>query len=134
MFGQAKAVGVVKEMMIALEELAAPIKLMVSLDMDGPTVNISTMEKLNKIKRGKGFQQLVKCPPSCLIHVCDHRLHRGFENYGLNVEELWMNLYYFFKRSACRRQDLFQIEESLGLEELVVLCHVQSQWLSLMPA
>ena len=45
-----------------------------------------------------------------------------------------MYLYYFFKRSACRRPDLFQIEESLGLEELAVLCHVQSWWSSLVPA
>ena len=45
-----------------------------------------------------------------------------------------MNIYYFFKRSTCRRQDLFQIEESVGLEELVVLSHMQSQQLSLVPA
>ena len=65
MLGQAKAVDVVTDMMIALEKLAVPIKLMVSLGMDGPNVNISIMEKLNKIKREKCFQQLVKCPPSC---------------------------------------------------------------------
>ena len=43
------------------------------------------------------------------------------------------NLYYSFKRSSCRQEDLFEIEESLGLEELIVLNHVQSLWLSLVP-
>ena len=37
-----------------------------------------------------------------------------WEKYGLNAEELCMNLYYFFKRRACRRQDLFQIEVISG--------------------
>ena len=111
--------------MIALEELAVPIKLMVSLGMDGPNVNISIMEKLNRIKREKVFQQLVTCPPSFLIHICHNSFCRGWEKYGLNAEELCLNLYYFFffTRSACKRQDLFQIEESLGLEELAVLHH-----------
>ena len=44
MFGQAKTVGVVKEMMIALEKLAVPIKLMVSLGMDGPNVTTVSAE------------------------------------------------------------------------------------------
>ena len=94
MFEQAKAVDVVKEMMIALERLAVPIKLIVSLGMDGPNVNISIMEKLNKIKREQGFQQLVKCPPSCLIHICHNSFCRGLEKCGLNTEEFCMNLYY----------------------------------------
>ena len=55
MFGQTKAVGGVKKMMIALEKLAVPIKLMVSLGVDGPNINISIMEKLNKIKRERVF-------------------------------------------------------------------------------
>ena len=32
-----------------------------------------------------------------------------------------MNLYYFFKNNPCRRGDLFEIEETLDLEELVLL-------------
>ena len=34
-----------------------------------------------------------------------------------------MNLYYFFKNNPCRREDLFEIEETLDLEELVLLRH-----------
>ena len=44
-----------------------------------------------------------------------------------------MNLYYFFKNNPCRREDLFEIEETLDLEELVLLCHIHCRWLSLIP-
>ena len=37
-----------------------------------------------------------------------------------------MNLYYFFKNNPHRREDLFEIEETLDLEELVLLCHTHS--------
>ena len=33
---------------------------------------------------------------------------------GMDAEELYFNLYYFFKRSSCKRKDVFEIEESLG--------------------
>ena len=39
----------------------------------------------------------------------------------------------FFIKSDPRREDLV-IEEALGLDELVLLRHVQSRWLSLVPA
>ena len=107
---------------------------MLSLGMDGPNVNKSILNKINEIKKEKGYQQLVKCPQSCLIHVFDNSFKKGIAKYGYNAEELCLNLCYIFKRSSCQQQDLFEIEESLGLEEHILLCHVQSHWLSLIPA
>ena len=49
MFGTATATIVVKEITYALEKLGVPIRLMVSLGMDGPNVNKSFRDKLNKI-------------------------------------------------------------------------------------
>ena len=107
---------------------------MVSLGMDGPNVNKSIRNILNKIKQEKGFLKLVMCPPSCLIHVCHNSFKKDLTQFGHNVEEMCLNLYYFFKKTPCRKSVLFNIEESLGLDELVVLHHVQSHWLSLVPA
>ena len=45
-----------------------------------------------------------------------------------------LNLYYFITKSPARRADLLEIEETLGLSDLVLLHHVQSRWLSLVPA
>ena len=74
------------------------------------------------------------CPPNCLLHVCLNSFRKGLLQYGMNTEELCLSLFYFFKWSSCRWEDLLQIEENLGLDELIVLHHVQSCWLSLVPA
>ena len=134
MFGHAKAEEVTKEMIAAMQKWDLPIKYLLSLGMDGPNVNKSICEKLNDKKKQQSLPQLVKCPPSCLIHVCHNSFHRGLSQYGNNAEELCLALYYFFKCSSCRRQDLFEIEDSFGLEELLVMHHAQSHWLSLVPA
>ena len=126
MFGHAKLVNVVKEILTALEELDIPLKLMLSLGMDGPNVNKSILNKLNKIKKGKGFPEIVSLPTSCLIHVCHNSFRKGILKYGFGVEELCMNPFYFFSKTSCMQSDLFEIEQSLGLEELVMLSHVQN--------
>ena len=43
-------------------------------------------------------------------------------------------LYYFFKNNPPRREDFFEMEDTLDLEELVLLHHTQCRWLSLIPA
>ena len=133
MLRHAKADTVVHEMLKTLEKLALPLKLVLSLGMDGPNVNKSILGKLDK-KKEKGFKPLARCPVSCLIHVCHNSFCKGVKQYGDNAEELCMNLYYFFKNNPCRREDLFEIEETLDLEELVLLQHTQCRWLSLIPA
>ena len=70
----------------------------------------------------------------CNIHVCHNSFQAGLKKYGSDAEELCLNLYYFISKSPARREDLLVIEEALGLDELVLLCHVQSRWLSLVPA
>ena len=128
MLGHAKADTVVHEMLKTLEKLALPLKLVLSLGMDGPNVNKSILGKLDE-KKEKGFKRLARCPVSCHNSFCI-----GVKQYGDNAEELCMNLYCFFKNNPCRREDLFETEETLDLEELVLLRHTQCRWLSLIPA
>ena len=132
MLGHAKADTVVHEMLKTLEKLVLPLKLVLSLGMGGPNVNKSILGKLDETKE-KGFKPLDRCPVSCLIHVCHNSFCKGVNQYGDNADELCMNLYYFFKNNPCRREDLFEIEETVDLEELVVLGHTQCRWLSLIP-
>ena len=119
MFGHAKADTVVDEMLQTLEELALPLQLMLSIGMDGPDVTKSILKKLNKIKMEKGLKELISCPTSCLIHVCHNSFRTGLSKYGIDAEKLCTSLFYFFNKSSCRHADLFQMEGSLGLEELV---------------
>ena len=87
-----------------------------------------------KRRRTKVSRHLPDAQSVRLIHVCHNSFCKGVKQYGDNAEELCMNLYYFFKNNLCRREDLFEIEETLDLEELVLLHHTQCRWLSLIPA
>ena len=45
-----------------------------------------------------------------------------------------IDLFYFFKLSAARREDFLKIQQKLDLDEVVFLRHVESRWLLLLPA
>ena len=75
----------VTEILKKLEKLAIPLKLMLSLGIDGPQVTKPIMNKLNQIKKEEGYQQLVKYPPSCLIYVCYNSFKKGIAKYGYNA-------------------------------------------------
>ena len=119
MFGHATADLVVKEMLQTFEQITLPVSLMLSMGMDGPNVNKSILSKLNTVKKDKGWKQLVSCSPCCLMHVCHNSFKKRLLKYGFNAEKLCINLFYFFSKTSARQMDLFDIEQSLGLEELV---------------
>ena len=102
MFWHARGEDVVKEMLGVLDKLAIPLRLILSLGIDGPIVNKSIMHKINQVKKEKGYQPLVKYPLSWSIHICHNSFQKGMTQDGYNAEELCLNLYYFFKRSSCR--------------------------------
>ena len=107
MFGNARAEDVVKEILGVLEKLAIPHRLMLFLGMDGPNVNKCIMHKINQVKKEKGYQPLVKCPPSHPINIYHNSFQKGMAQYGYSAEELCLNLYNFFKRSSYRWKDLW---------------------------
>ena len=79
MFGHAKADTVVHEVLKTLEKLALPLKLVLSLGMDGPNVNKSILGKLDEKKKEKGFKPVARCPVNCLIHVCHNSFCKGIK-------------------------------------------------------
>ena len=79
MFGHARAEDAVKEMLGVLDKLALPLRLMLSLEMDGPNVNKSIRHKIHQVNKEKGYQPLVKFPSSCLI---SHMSQQFSERYG----------------------------------------------------
>ena len=88
------------------------------------------------MKRRKKVTNHLRYPVSCLVHVCNNSFCKGLKQYGDNAEELCLNLYYSFKNNPSRREDCFEMEDTLDLEELVLLHHhhTQCRWLSLIPA
>ena len=58
MLGHAETDTEVHEMMKVLEKLALPMKLILSLGMDGPNLNKSILGKLDEKKEGKRLQTI----------------------------------------------------------------------------
>ena len=69
---------------------------------------------------------------SCQLHVVHNIFRKGLESYGEDIENLCIDLFYFFKLSAARR-DFLKIQQKLDLDEVVFLRHVESRWLSPLP-
>ena len=66
-----------------------------------------------------------------MLHIT---FRKGIEAYSEAIENLCIDLSYFFKLSASRREDYLAIQQKLDLEEIVFLRHVESRWLSLLLA
>ena len=79
------------------------------------------------------IRELVDTGP-CQLHVVHNSFRKGVEGYGSDVENLCIDMYYFFKLSPPRREDYADVQQKLNLDEFVFLWHVQSRWLSLIPA
>ena len=79
------------------------------------------------------IRELVDTGP-CQLHVVHNSFRKGVEGYGSDVENLCIYIYYFFKLSPPRREDYADVQQKLNLGEFVFLWHVQSHWLSLIPA
>ena len=63
-----------------------------------------------------------------LVNYMWYTIVSGKEGYDSDVENLCIDIYYFFKLSPPRREDYADVDE------FVFLWHVQSWWLSLIPA
>jgi len=50
------------------------------------------------------------------------------------VDQLFLDLFYWFKQSPCKRKDFLEVLQEMELEEKYFIRHVQSWWLTLGPA
>ena len=110
-----------------------PLKNLLSISSDGPNVNKAIKANINTKLQGHFKRQLVDTG-SCQLHVVHNTFRKGIEAYGEHVEHLCIDLFYFFKLSPCRQEDYGEIQQKLDLDEVVFLRHVESRWLSLLPA
>ena len=69
---------------------------------------------------------------SCQLHVVHNSFRKGIEAYGEDIVNMSIDLFYFFKLSASRREDYIAIQQELYLDEVVFLRHVESRLLSLL--
>ena len=132
-FGHAYAESVANELCETLQKFSLPLKYLLLLSSDGPNVNKAIKTNINSKLKANYQRELVYTGP-CQLRVIHNSFRKGVEGYGSDVENLCIDIYYFFKLSPPRREDYADVQQKLNLDEFVFLWHVQSQWLSLIPA
>ena len=68
------------------------------------------------------------------IHVAHNAFHFGLKEYGSEVDQLCLDLLYWFTQSPCKQEDFLEVLQEMELEEKYFIRHVRSQWLTLGPA
>ena len=133
MFGHAFAKTVADEIWRTLQQNGFSSRFLLPLSSDGPNVNKSIKQSINN-KLEEHFKRQLVDTGSCQIHAAHSSFKKGIEAYGEAIKNVCIDLFCFFKLSASRREDCLAIQQKLDLEEIVFLRHVESRWLSLLPA
>ena len=135
MFGHAKGADVAKELINTLQEpgYQLPLAKLISITSDGPNVNKTIWHNVNEWTKEAGYHGPLPLMP-CNLHVVHNSFRKGLNAYGEDAEQLCLDLFYWFKLSPCKREDFRDIVEKLDFEEINFVRHVQSRWLTLLPA
>ena len=132
-FGHAKGDIVADSIVSTVEEVGLNKEQFLSMRSDGPNVNKTIWKRLNEHLKGLGFPGLVEFMP-CNVHVVHNGFKHALSEYGQHAEQLALDLFYWFKAHPTRKEDYFKAQTDLGFDEQLFIRHVQSRWLTLIPA
>ena len=95
-FGHAYAESVANELCETLQKFSLPLKYLLSLSSDGPNVNKAIKTNINRRLQVNYQRELVNTGP-CQLHVVHKSYRKGVEGYRSDMENLCIDIYYFFK-------------------------------------
>ena len=110
-----------------------PLSCLVRLSSEGPNVNKTIWNTVNKVLLDEGLPGLMPFVP-CSIHVVHNAFRAGITAYGEASEELALDLFHWLKSSPASREDYARVLSDLGLDDELFIRHVQCRWLTLLPA
>ena len=115
-----------------MRNLDLDVKLLLALGMDGPSVNKSFEKKLKKELDNKHFTTVLDVG-TCSLHSVNNAFGEGIKRMKslIDLDEFSIDLHFFFKYSAARREDYKDLESLTGETSQFVLKHCQTRRLSL---
>ena len=124
-FGHAYAKSVANELCETLQKIRLPLKYLLLLSSNEPNVNKAIKTNINSKLKANYQRELVDTGP-CQLHVVHNSFRKGVEGYGSDVENLCIDIYYFFKLSPPRREDYADVQQKLNLDKfcLFMACTV----------
>ena len=132
-FGHAFAKFVCKGLLDVFQDLALPLNKLLSLSADGPNVNKSIKGSIDTAVKGAGAEGLVDVG-FCFIHKIHNAFKAGNTAFGIHALDFAMNIFTWFHLYPARQEDFKFVQDDENLENLKFLRHVDSRWLSLLPA
>ena len=104
----------------------------VSLGVDNTNSMIGKNNSFASWCRQRNPDIFVSGCPCHLVHIAASNGHDSFAKViGANIEDLHIDLYYWFERSTKRKGVLLEYMELCGHEYAKILKHVSTRWLSL---
>ena len=115
-----------------IRKLGLKTPYLLSLGMDGPNVNKSFAEKLSVELKSVDNTSYIDVG-SCSLHACNNAFAEALKTLKetINLDQIAIDLHFFFKHSAARREDYVSVSSITDVTSQFVLKHCQSRWLSL---
>ena len=66
-----------------------------------------------------------------MCHLCNLCLLAGVTVLPIDVDDFFVDLYYYFEKSSKRKEELREFQEFTGTKELKIIKHCKTRWLSL---
>ena len=116
-FGHAPGEKVSSEIYNQVQNYRIPVDKMITLVQDGPNVNKTIFQHMNELilQDHPGFPGLIELG-SCTIHIVHNAFGKGIDQYGKDIDQLSMDLYFLFKHSAARCEDFKNVQIQMDVE------------------
>ena len=113
---------------LTLEERKIPWSNVVGFESD--TTNVMVGKHNSVLSRVKSKQPGV-FSQGCVCHLSNLCLLAGVKALPVDVDDFFVDLFYFFNKSAKRKEEFREFQEFTGTKELKIIKHCKTRWLSL---
>ena len=114
------------------KDLGLHLNLLLAFGIDGPNVNKSFKSKLAEELQKRGATHFLDIGTYSL-HIANNAFLEGIKclKDNVNVDQFAIDLHFFFKLSAAKREDYRGVSELTDVTTHYVVKHCQTRWLSL---
>jgi hypothetical protein len=112
----------------ALSTRGVPWANVVGFESD--TTNVMVGKHNSVLSRVKSEQPKV-FSLGCTCHLANLCLLSGVRNLPIDIDDFFVDLYYFFDKSAKRKHEFREFQEFTSTKELKIIKHCKTRWLSL---
>lgn len=112
----------------SLKGRSIPWSNVVAFESD--TTNVMIGKHNSVLSRVKDVQPKV-FSQGCVCHLANLCLLAGVQTLPVDVDDFFVDLYYYFDKSAKRKEEFHEFQVFTGVKEVKIIKHCKTRWLSL---